>query len=619
MKSILHITLSDDGSFFHIREFYRENDHTFIRYSHRPDFTTLPEFKRQEDGYFRVAATDVSVESVLRLKDKLSLELDLDDEACVVFNYWAAVLAKSRSAAKIVADFKLAGAVPSNDDIDFGSLSAYQRVGLVNALEMPGYGLFMKQGTGKTAVAIAAICNDAKRRKKAKYRAIVVCPPNVRVNWASEFKKFATTEVDVHILRGGQVTRITQVIGAVRSTCPVSVIVCNYETLQQSWDALSAIEFDYAILDEAHYIKSHTTKRNSYAQKLGRNAAKRLVLTGTPIANNLNDLFTLFEFMGPGSSGFRTFESFRKYFGKYKQTQHGDAFEGALNLPILKDKLSRYSFIISKEEALPYLPDKLYDVAEVEMTDDQSEAYYKLRDELVIEIEATLAGAENEAVAVNNILTQLLRLSQVTSSFRVIPPVIDEYGTVVSPRRVIPFPTNIKADYIASLVSEKEPTDKTIIWSNWVEDIKAIKTQLEALGESPVVFYGGSSFEERIEAERRFNEDPNCRWFIGNPQAGGTGLNLLGYPPNDPNRLNTNCTHVIYISQKWSTILREQSEDRAHRRGTRVPVRITEVVVPNTIDTVIATRVAKKRLDAASTLDIKEILNDIRTSVVGQL
>jgi SNF2 family DNA or RNA helicase len=616
---ILHVSLSEDGSFFHLREFIGQPDgRRVVFYGLRQDWQTMPDMKRLDDGYIRVAASDVSVERIVKYREKGN-QVELDDDAQIVFTYWQAVLQASRLSAECVAKFKLEGDVPDDPNIDFGSLSPYQRVGLVNALKLPGYGLFMKQGTGKTAVAIAAICNDAKQRAKPKYRGIIVCPPNVRANWASEFKKFATQECDIHILRGGQITRLTQIINAIKSQAPISVIICNYETLQQSWDALTNIEFDYAVLDEGHMIKAHTTKRNQYAQKLGRNAAKRLVLTGTPIANNVNDLFTLFEFMGPGTSGFRSFDSFRKYFGKYKSSTHGLTFEEAQNLPILKDKLSRYSFIISKEEALPYLPDKLFDVAEVEMTPDQAEAYNKLRDELVIEIENTLETAENEAVAVNNILTQLLRLSQITSSFRVIPPIIDEDGNVTSPRRVIPFETNIKADYIASLVEEKGPNDKTIIWSNWVEDIQAIKQRLEALGESPVVFYGGSSFDDRIEAERRFNEDPSCRWFIGNPQAGGTGLNLLGFPPNDPNRLSTNCTHVVYISQNWSAILREQSEDRAHRRGTRVPVRITEVVVPNTIDTVIATRVAKKRLDAASTLDIKDILNDIRTGVLTQL
>jgi SNF2 family DNA or RNA helicase len=614
-KLILHVSLSEDGTFFHLREFEEVAEgKRYINYFDGGHYQRLPDYKRLQDGYSRVAASDVSVEAIDKLKH---CSVEFDEDAKIVFDYWMTVLQASRHTAARVADFKGAGVIPSDDNIDYGKLSAYQRVGLMNALALPGYGLFMKQGTGKTAVAIMAIVNNAKLKAKPKYRAIVVCPPNVRVNWQSEFKKFApnANDIDVHVIRGGQVTRLTQIIGAIRSPKPISVVVCNYETLQNSWDALQMVEFDYAILDEGHNIKSHTTKRNVYAQKLGRNAAKRLILTGTPIANNLNDLYTLFEFMGPGTSGFRSFEGFRRYFSKFRQTQHGDQFESAQNLPILKDKLARYSFIISKEEALPYLPEKTFDIAEVEMTPEQSDAYFKLRDELVMEIESTLETAENEAVAINNILTQLLRLSQITSSFRVIPAINDEMGNAVSPRRVIPFETNIKAEYVASLVPEKGPNDKTIIWSNWVEDIVAIETALKEAGENPVSFYGATSFEQRLEAERKFNEDPTCRWFIGNPQAGGTGLNLLGYPPNSPDTYTTNCNHVVYVSQNWSAILREQSEDRCHRRGTREPVRITEVVVPNTIDTVIAVRVAKKRLDAASTLDIKDILNDIKLSL----
>jgi len=617
MKRITHVSLNDDGTFFMIREYDEFDDsRRFIRYYVDQRLAQLPDAKRLADGFLRVACSDVVVEALSQLKNTT---IEFDDDAQVVYHYWLAVIHQSRQAASTVANFKIGGQVP-NGDLDYGLLSPYQKVGLVNALTMPGYGLFMKQGTGKTGIAIMAIVNDSRRKDKSRYRAIVVCPPNVRVNWSYEFKKFAPNEdINVCILRGGQVTRLSQIVDAVRSESKITVMICNYETLQSSWDALQAIDFDYAILDEAHMIKSPTTKRAQYAHKLSKNAARRLVLTGTPIANNVNDLFSLFEFMGTGTSGFRTFEGFRKYFGKYRQAQHGDVFQEAQNLPILRDKLARYSFIISKEEALPFLPDKVYDIAEVEMTEPQREAYLMLRDELVMEIETTLENADNEAVAVNNILTQLLRLSQITSSFRVIPAIHNEHGDLVSPRKVIPFATNIKAEYVKSLIEEKGPNDKTIIWSNWVEDITAIEAALREAGENPVTFFGATSFEARLEAERKFNEDDTCRWFIGNPQAGGTGLNLLGYPPNDPTSRTTNCNHVIYVSQNWSAILREQSEDRAHRRGTREPVRITEVVVPNTIDTIIATRVANKRLDAASTLDIKEILNDIRSSVLESI
>jgi DNA repair protein RAD16 len=143
-----------------------------------------------------------------------------------------------------------------------------------------------------------------------------------------------------------------------------------------------------------------------------------------------------------------------------------------------------------------------------------------------------------------------------------------------------------------------------------------MEAALIAAGEKPVTFYGATSFDERSAAEKSFNEDPECRWFIGNPQAGGTGLNLLGYPPEDPERVNTNCTQVYYMSQNWSSILREQSEDRSHRRGTREPVTITEVVVPQTIDVVIAKRLYEKRLNAMDALDIREVLSSIKESLI---
>ena len=611
MAARIHVSLDKGGHFFILR-FYRVMGGTWWQDHHPGSWVNeLPDFKRLDGGDIRAACCDTTIEKITA---RPNTELHFDDDSLTVWEYWKAVAAVSSIAASNIAAFKSEGKITPQPGIDYGALSPYQQVALNNIISLPSYALFMKQGTGKTPIAIMAIVNEARRRKQQKFRGLVVCPPNVRLNWQREFKKFAGDEVHTQVIRGGQVTRMSQIIESLQDPSPVGVMICNYETLQQSWDALSLIRFDYAVLDEAHYIKSHKTKRNHYAQLLGQNSSKRLILTGTPIANNVNDMWTLFEFMGPGTSGFRTFDGFKRFFGRYRQTDYGDAFEAAQNLPILKDRIARYSYVVTKEEALPHLPEKMYDAIEVEMTPEQADAYETLRDELVIEMEATLENAENEAIAVNNILTQLLRLSQITSSFKVIPAVIDQNGDVISPRRVIPFERNIKVEAVIELLPEKGPNDKTIIWSNWVEDIKAMEAALIAAGEQPVSFYGGTSYDDRQEAERKFNHDPACRWFIGNPAAGGTGLNLLGYPPDDPS-IPTNCTHTIYMSQNWSSIHREQSEDRGHRRGTRVPVRISEIIVPGTIDSTIAERVMKKRLDAMSTLDVRQILLDIKSAL----
>ena len=516
----------------------------------------------------------------------------------------------------MIADFKQNGVVPVLEH-DTGMLSPYQVVGLAASNRSPGYGLFMKQGTGKTPIAVVSVCHHAQK-VDGQYRAIVVCPPNVRLNWQREFDHFSTEKVDCHIIRGSQINRISQLVRAIKSKERIVVIVCNYETLQGTWDAISLIKFNKGILDEAQYIKSSKTKRWEFVKKLRDNCDTRLVLTGTPIANTVMDLWTLFEFMGEGFSGFITFEGFKKYFGQFRKTEHGDVFTQAQNLPILKDRIARFSYVVTKEEAMPYLPQKTYDVIEVEMEQDQAEAYAKLRDELIIEVEAALNTSENEALTVNNVLVQLLRLSQITSSFKVIPAVYDkEGGGLISPRTVIPFEKNIKVQAILDLLPEKGPNDKTIIWSNWVEDIEAVAAALRAAGETVATFYGNTSFEDRIEAERMFNEEPSCRWFIGNPAAGGTGLTLLGYNPKlDPDTQLSNCTHTIYMSKDWSSLKREQSEDRGHRRGSRVPMRISDVMVPNTIDTVIDTRVADKRTNANSVLDLRDILADIRGALL---
>jgi len=111
--------------------------------------------------------------------------------------------------------------------------------------------------------------------------------------------------------------------------------------------------------------------------------------------------------------------------------------------------------------------------------------------------------------------------------------------------------------------------------------------------------------------------------FIGNPAAGGTGLNLIGYPPEGheiyerlgktPDDWETNCNHVIYYSQDWSMVKRSQSEKRAHRRGTRAPVRVTDLVVPNTVDTEIREAVLDKTRNALEIGDLRRILERLST------
>lgn len=495
-------------------------------------------------------------------------------------------------------------------------LSLYQRVACYNAMRNEGYNLFMEQGTGKTPIVVARICNEApilRAREKRMYRSLIVVPKNIRLNWEREWQKFCTRPGNVTVLRGGEVSRIKLLVEALAgdSESDYTTIICSIDGLKRSWNVLKNVEWDLAVLDEAHGIKSVRTERFKICMELRERAARRMALTGTPISNTPLDLYALFEFCGKGMSGFSSYEAFKDFYGVFKINEQGHkAITGVQNLPFMKERLARTAFIIRKEQALPDLPAKVYDIHEVEMGADQKDYYDKIKDHLALEIESMLEHTENKQLVINNVLTKLLRLAQITSGFIVWDPIYGDDGEVISEKAIDRIDPNPKIEALVELLKDKGPNDKTIVWACWVQDIRTIIARLKDEGIDCVSFYGGTNDKDREDAERRFNFDRDCKVFIGNPAAGGVGLNLLGYPPGDET-YETNCNHEIYFSQNWSAVSRSQSEDRAHRRGTRNNVRITDLCVPGTIDEEIRNRVLNKRTVAYEVGDVRDILKTV--------
>ena len=503
------------------------------------------------------------------------------------------------------------------------ALSPYQQVAASMASSVPGFGLLMEQGTGKTPVGVCLMDNLPKKEGRPLF-VMIACPKAVRSNWAREIRKFsAYDDWEIVILKGLKEKRfrlISQAAGnAVKRNKRGVVIISTIETMQNTWEPLQLLQYDLALLDEAQAIRTPSTKRCKAMWKLRGKAKKRVVLTGTPIGNTPMDLYAQFEFMGKGYSGFSSFAAFKRFFGQYRTNEDGyKSLVELQNIPILKDRLSRYTFMISKAEAMPYLPDKQYDTAEVELSPEQHDAYVQLRDELIVELEEMAERAEREggaakALVVQNMLVQMLRLAQITSGFLVIPEEQDpETGEPLSQREEIHFVPNPKIEWLLNEVSDKPMTSKTIIWACFQNDIEKIHRHLTQAGHKAVAYYGKTSDNAKEEAIRLFNEDDSVRFFVGNPGAGGAGLNLLGYPPGFPERSECNADHAIYFSQNWKSLDRAQSEDRNHRRGTRVPIRITDLNVPGTIDEEIRVRVAEKRINAMEVTNIREILHNLK-------
>ena len=573
-----------------------------------------------------------------RLSDKVWLFEATDLSCLLIAFHWKPYQLVFEDAASrnlynyIILNFvKQTGKVKDREDIDHFSyqdspvfpLASYQKKALKACINSEGFGLFMEQGTGKTAIAIARICNEALKSEKI-YRALIVCPNSVRTNWRDEIRRFASVPGKVTIVKGTKLDRVKCLIDAMSAARDVdtefSVAIISMDSVDKTEEALTMIPWDLCVLDESHGIRNNTTKRWKAMEKLRDKCKSRMVLTGTPIANSVFDLWSQFEFMGEGWSGFTSFKKFCKFYGNFKnvagQNQHGyQKLVGLQNLPMIQERLARQAYLIKKADALPDLPEKTYDIHEVEMTEEQASAYRQLCDSLMVEFESKLAAADGkkDVLIVTNILTQMLRLAQITSGFVGINAVIDEYGEIQQEAVVNRFDPNPKIEALVEILKEKDPYQKTLVWTNWKQNIRTIKARLDYEGIKSVVYYGDTSDQNRNLAVTAFNEDPETKVFIGNPRAGGVGLNLLGYKVGTTP--TTWCDHVIYFAQNWSMIDRSQSEDRPHRRGTLHHVQYTDLVVPQTIDEEIRCRVMDKRMSALKIQDVREVISRIMKGV----
>lgn len=499
-------------------------------------------------------------------------------------------------------------------------LSDYQQAACNVSLGRENYALFMDPGTGKTATTVQRICTEAGHVRATKNRmmmVLVVCPPQVRKNWQEEISRFSTCAGKSVVCRGGQIKRVRLLTRAIAAEegCDYGVAIIGYDSFVKSVDVFKRVPWDLVVCDESHKFKSHTTDRYTALAQIVELTGSRQILTGTPIGNRYTDLFSQLEFIGTGLSGFSNWANFRSYFGVYEPAANQKGVEklvGMRNVPLLQERLARLSFQITKEEAGLNLPDKVPQVIEVQMTGAQAEWYRKIGEELAIEIEEALSGAVDSMV-IENVLTKLLRLAQITSGHVGFPAVRDEEGNVVKPAKVMRIPgPNPKIEALLEMLTDEgeDPNAKTVVWATWREDIHHISEALTKAGIKHEVYYGGTPMNVRDDIVWRFNNDPEHRVLVCNAATAGEGLNLLGHNPDKP-EMPTYCDRTVFFSQNWSTIARAQAEERVHRRGTKMPVRVVDMVVPGSIDEEIRSRVTEKRAMAKAITDVREILASV--------
>jgi len=595
----------------------------------------IPERKQISYGTWRLAGTDFTALVIHHTWPGNHL-IFKSEEAVLLYSFLLKRFLVQTKAALIAATWKTTQQNPEmpKDFIEHPTLplTPYQKVSMLASLAVPSYALFMEQGTGKTAVVINRVCFEGGRKTKANkgmYRALVICPRQVRRNWEKEFERFATTPGKVVALRGGKIQKVKDLIDAIRteSDCCWSTTIISLDSIESIWDALGRVKWDLVVIDESHKIKNPNTKRFKTVMKIDdiRTTAK-MILTGTPITNTMFDLWSQFEWLGPGLSGFTTFKNFREFHGKWdnRQTDNQSAVQrlvGFKAIPLIQERLARLSFLLRKVDANLNLPNKVYDIYETQMTSVQAELYRQVATRLVIEIDSLMAEAKasGQTLTADHILTKLLRLAQICSGFVKTDDTANfEVDEMVKGSVIQIGEKNPKIEALIEIMKEQWSNDKNckfIVWACFIEDMRAISERLVKEGINHIgyhrVIHPDCRVSEPDMAERKFNQDKDCMVFVGNPSSAGVGLNLLGYDVEHPENCETYAGHVVYFSCNWSSVDRVQSEDRAHRRGTRNNVQYTDLIIPGTIDEEIRDRVKNKRRMAMTIQDIRDILDNV--------
>jgi SNF2 family DNA or RNA helicase len=444
----------------------------------------------------------------------------------------------------------------------------HQREGFARSRYAQAYAFLMEQGTGKTRDIIDTAC-DHFLRSEIDF-SVVICPNGVKSTWEEEIARWTPPGVRAHVTvyDSKKKAKAVKRLHEGRQPGVLQWLIINVEALSSK----GGIEWLHTQLDgrramgtvdEASRIKSPTAVRSKAVVKLRPKFLLRRIATGTLITQGPLDAYMPFHFLNPAILGFTSFYSFRNAFaildGRYNQVVE------YINLDKLQAMIAPFSYRVLRKDCLD-LPPKIYQRREVQLNEQQRRLYNQMADQMVAEL-------QGEKVAATIVLTQMLRLTQITGGFMPREDITDELERPTKqPAIAIPGP-NPKLEALEELIDET--TGKIIIWCRFRPEIELVQAALrnEFGDETVVEFHGGVDPDTRTRNRQAF-QDPSSpvRFFVGQQDAGGIGITL------------TEASCVVYFSNSFSLEARLQSEDRAHRAGQTKSVLYVDLIAQDTLD-----------------------------------
>lgn len=455
-----------------------------------------------------------------------------------------------------------------------------------------GYALFMEPRCGKTGTAINILrylCNASSR----KLRTLIFCPPRVIPNWKVEFgihSKFDQSKIV--LLQGAGKRRVSLFKAGARGKA--QIFITNYESLLMPdlFAGFSTWNSEFIIFDESHRLKDIGAKRTKLAEKLAnprwstsdclrRQAPYKLILTGSPVLNSLMDLYSQFRILDGGETfGYDDYRTGRREPLSFQGFRSTYFFDHNAGMPrnkyfpkweLKRDSLEKISQLIAKKsvritraECLD-LPPCEQVMVEVELSAEQKKLYGEMKKDFI-------TWFKSQPVTAKLALTKSMRLLQITSGF-----VKTEEG------KELYLHDNPKQTALRELLADLAPSGKCLVWSVFKENYRQIREVCDALKLPYVEVHGEISAKGQDENVKAFQEDEKIKVFIGHPESGGEGINLVQAPYNIFYSRSHSLKHSIQASA------RNQSQDSKHLKTVRY-----DIVAKDSLDEMVANLVIGK-------------------------
>ena len=387
-------------------------------------------------------------------------------------------------------------------------------------------------GLGKTLQVIAVLL--AAKLEGKTGTSLVVAPAALVFNWGEELARFAP-QLKVSLIAGSQSERQAKL----QTYSDFDVLVTSYDLLKRDIDQYEEKEFLYQIIDEAQYIKNHTTAAAKSVKVI--HSQTRYALTGTPIENNLLELWSIFDFVMPGYL--------------YNKNRFQERFVGTREGTVaLKKMIQPFVLRRLKKNVMLELPDKIEKKYYVEMNEEQKKVYSSY----IADIKEKMNDKDitKDKITIFSYLTKLRQLCLDPSV------IVEGYNGGSS-----------KIDTAVSIVSEAINAErKILLFSQFTSVLDSIK---KTLNENKINYYyldGSTKAQERIKLVNDFNSRNDVSVFLISLKAGGTGLNL------------TSADMVIHFDPWWNPAIEDQATDRAHRFGQKSNVEVIKLIAKGTIE-----------------------------------